>query len=391
MDMPIGASQPNLTERQVHILKQIEKKLLWLSAWTIHNANHVRPNRDGLKVGGHQASCASSISILTALYMHVARPQDRIAVKPHAGPVFHAINYLFGRQTAEKLKGLRQMGGIQPYPSRTKDGPEIDFSTGSVGLGVAITSFAALMADYVRLHGLGRSDLPQGRYIAIAGLVGFLTVDLAFFFANSTKLFQGGWFPLLIGLLVFTVLSTWKRGRQILLQRLQTGAIALEPFVQGLMAHPPTRVAGTAVFLTASREGVPHALLHNLAHNKVLHERVIFLTALTEDQPYVPPERRVKVEDMGNGFYRIYAHYGFKDEPDVPAALTACLPFGLQFNMMQTSFFLSRETIISTGIPGMALWREHLFIAMARNAESAMSFFNIPTNRVIELGSQVEI
>ena len=169
MDVLIGASQPNLTERQVHILKQIEKKLLWLSAWTIHNANHVRPNRDGLKVGGHQASCASSISILTALYMHVARPQDRIAVKPHAGPVFHAINYLFGRQTAEKLKGLRQMGGIQPYPSRTKDGPEIDFSTGSVGLGVAITSFAALMADYVRLHGLGRSDLPQGRYIAIAG------------------------------------------------------------------------------------------------------------------------------------------------------------------------------------------------------------------------------
>jgi pyruvate dehydrogenase E1 component len=169
MDMPIGASQPHLTERQVHILRQIEKKLLWLSAWTIHNANHIRPNRDGLKVGGHQASCASSISILTALYMQIARPQDRIAVKPHAGPVFHAINYLFGRQTAEKLKGLRQMGGIQPYPSRTKDGAEVDFSTGSVGLGVAMTSFSALMADYVRLHGLGRSDLPQGRHIAIAG------------------------------------------------------------------------------------------------------------------------------------------------------------------------------------------------------------------------------
>ena len=169
MDMPIGPSQPILTDRKVRILKQIEKKLLWLSAWTIHNANHIRPNRDGLKVGGHQASCASSISILTALYMHVARPQDRVAVKPHAGPVFHAINYLFGRQTAENLKGLRQMGGIQPYPSRTKDGPEVDFSTGSVGLGVAMTSFAALMADYTRLHGLGRTDLPAGRHIAIAG------------------------------------------------------------------------------------------------------------------------------------------------------------------------------------------------------------------------------
>ena len=169
MDMPIGPSQPILTDRKVRILKQIEKKLLWLSAWTIHNANHIRPNRDGLKVGGHQASCASSISILTALSMHVARPQDRVAVKPHAGPVFHAINYLFGRQTAENLKGLRQMGGIQPYPSRTKDGPEVDFSTGSVGLGVAMTSFAALMADYTRLHGLGRTDLPAGRHIAIAG------------------------------------------------------------------------------------------------------------------------------------------------------------------------------------------------------------------------------
>jgi pyruvate dehydrogenase E1 component len=169
MDMPLSPTLPVLRDRDVHILKQIEKKLLWLSAWTIHNANHIRPNRDGLKVGGHQASCASSISILTALYMHIARPQDRIAVKPHAGPVFHAINYLFGRQTAEKLRGLRQMGGIQPYPSRVKDGAEVDFSTGSVGLGVAMTSFSALMADYVRLHGLGRSDLPAGRHIAIAG------------------------------------------------------------------------------------------------------------------------------------------------------------------------------------------------------------------------------
>jgi pyruvate dehydrogenase E1 component len=155
--------------RHVHILKQIEKKLLWLSAWMIHNANHIRPNRDGLKVGGHQASCASCISILAALYLEIARPQDRIAVKPHAGPVFHALNYLFGRQTVAKMNGLRQMGGIQPYPSRVKDGPEVDFSTGSVGLGVAMTSFSALMADYVRLHGLGRTDLPPGRHIAIAG------------------------------------------------------------------------------------------------------------------------------------------------------------------------------------------------------------------------------
>ncbi|HEY6432391.1 MAG TPA: 1-deoxy-D-xylulose-5-phosphate synthase N-terminal domain-containing protein, partial [Acetobacteraceae bacterium] len=135
----------------------------------IHNANHIRPNRDGLKVGGHQASCASVISIMTALYFVVARPQDRIAVKPHAGPVFHAINYLFGRQTVEKMLGLRAFGGVQSYPSRVKDGPEVDFSTGSVGLGVAMTTFSALIQDYVRLHGLGHTDLPAGRHIAIAG------------------------------------------------------------------------------------------------------------------------------------------------------------------------------------------------------------------------------
>ncbi len=149
-------------------LKQVERKLLWLSAWMIHNANHIRPNRDGLKVGGHQASCASVISIMTALYFEVLQPEDRIAVKPHAGPVFHAVNLLFGRQTPQKMTGLRQMGGVQSYPSRTKDGPEVDFSTGSVGLGVALTSFTALMQDYVRLHGLD-TGLPPGRQVAIAG------------------------------------------------------------------------------------------------------------------------------------------------------------------------------------------------------------------------------
>ena len=154
---------------RIGLLHQIERKLLWLSAWMVHNANHLRPIRDGLKVGGHQASCASVISIMTALYFEIARPEDRIAVKPHAGPVFHAINYLFGRQVVEKMEGLRRMGGVQPYPSRVKDGAEVDFSTGSVGLGVAMTTFAALMADYARLHELSRPGLPAGRHIAIAG------------------------------------------------------------------------------------------------------------------------------------------------------------------------------------------------------------------------------
>jgi pyruvate dehydrogenase E1 component len=150
-------------------LHEVEQKLLWLSSWMIHNANHLRPNRDGLKVGGHQASCASVTSIMTALYFEILRPQDRVAVKPHAGPVLHAINYLFGRQTVEQMAGLRQFGGAQAYPSRTKDGAEIDFSTGSVGLGVALTSFASLIQDYVRAHSLSDPTAPRGRHIAIAG------------------------------------------------------------------------------------------------------------------------------------------------------------------------------------------------------------------------------
>ena len=160
---------PPPADEHIRLLHQIERKLLWLSAWMVHNANHLRPNRDGLKVGGHQASCASVISIMTALYFEIARPEDRIAVKPHAGPVFHAINYLFGRQNVEKMTGLRQLGGVQPYPSRVKDGAEVDFSTGSVGLGVAMTTFAALMADYARLHELSRPGLAAGRHIAVAG------------------------------------------------------------------------------------------------------------------------------------------------------------------------------------------------------------------------------
>ncbi|HET9148709.1 MAG TPA: transketolase [Acetobacteraceae bacterium] len=156
-------------EERMAALRQIERKLLWLSSWMIHNANHIRPNRDGLKVGGHQASCASVSSIMTALYFHILRPQDRVAVKPHAGPVLHAVNYLFGRQTREKMEGLRQLGGAQAYPSRAKDGPEIDFSTGSVGLGVALTSFASLIQDYLRAHHLVGEERAPSRHVAIAG------------------------------------------------------------------------------------------------------------------------------------------------------------------------------------------------------------------------------
>ena len=168
-ETPLMRAEAPDDSRRLALLNAVERKLLWLSAWMIHNANHIRPNRDGLKVGGHQASCASVISIMTALYFDILKPADRVAVKPHAGPVFHAINLLLGRQTAERMATLRQFGGIQPYPSRMKDGAEVDFSTGSVGLGVALASFGSLVQDYVRLKKLTPEAIPAGRHVAIVG------------------------------------------------------------------------------------------------------------------------------------------------------------------------------------------------------------------------------
>ncbi|MGA7949332.1 MAG: potassium transporter Kup [Thiobacillaceae bacterium] len=219
----------------------------------------------------------------------------------------------------------------------------------------------------------------------------FLCVDLTFFAANVPKIPHGGWFPLVIGVAMFTVLSTWKKGRELLLARQTTEDLALEPFLKQLLEYPPTRVPGTAVFLTTSRMTVPHALFHNLLHNKVLHERVVFLTVITEEIPNVPEHERVQINDLGQGAWRVMVRYGFKDEPDIPRALELCGAHGLTFYMMETSFFLNRETILPSQLPGMALWREHLFAWMSRSAESAMQFFNIPPNRVIELGTQVEI
>ena len=225
--------------------------------------------------------------------------------------------------------------------------------------------------------------------IAIAGF--FLVIDFAFFAANSVKFLQGGWFPVIIAIVVFVIISTWRRGREVLFDRLRPGAIPLEPFLASVMAHPPLRVEGTAVFLTAGREGVPHALLHNLNHNKVLHERIVLLTVVTADVPFVPESQRVEIHAVGNEFYRMNVRFGFKDEPDLPRALQVPNSLGIEFAMMETSFFLSRQTIVPTKSPGMALWREKLFAAMSRNASSATEFFRIPTNRVVELGTQIEI
>jgi KUP system potassium uptake protein len=251
------------------------------------------------------------------------------------------------------------------------------------GTMVVTTVLAYFVARRIWNWSLGKATLVLGV---------LLLVDVSFFAANAVKVFEGGWFPLAVGLAVFTLLSTWKRGREILFQRLRPGAIALDPFIASITAHPPVRVPGTAVFLTAAQEGVPHALLHNLNHNKVLHERVVLLTVRAEDIPHVPDAQRVEVSPLGHDFYRLQVHYGFKDDPDVPRALELAKAKGLEFDMMETSFFLSRQTLVPTSqLPGMALWREKLFAAMSRNASSATAFFKIPTNRVVELGTRIEL
>jgi KUP system potassium uptake protein len=226
--------------------------------------------------------------------------------------------------------------------------------------------------------------------IAVTGL--FVVVDGAFLSASMLKIAQGGWFPLLMAAAVLTVMLTWLRGRIILLSNLQGSSVPLRKFLESLQTYPPQRVPGTAIFMTSTPNAVPHALLHNLAHNKVLHERVVFVTVTSSDEPYVPEEERLSIETLGGDFYRIVIHFGFKDTTDITAALMQCRRQGMEFNLLETSFFLSRENVIPTrnGI-GMAFWREQLFTAMARNATSAVEYFNIPTNRVIELGAQIEI
>jgi KUP system potassium uptake protein len=218
----------------------------------------------------------------------------------------------------------------------------------------------------------------------------FFLVDGAYFSANLTKVPAGGWFPLLVGLIIFTILTTWSKGRQLMIDRMREGAMPIKIFIQSA-ATSATRVPGTAVFMTSSPEGVPHALLHNLKHNKVLHERIILLTIKIADVPYVSEGHRCMIEDLGAGFHRMVLRYGFIEEPDVPVALANVHRCGADFRMIDTSFFLSRQTLLPSSRPGMMLWREKLFSWMLRNAESAMEFFRLPTNRVVELGSQLEI
>ncbi len=255
--------------------------------------------------------------------------------------------------------------------------------------GIAVT--LAMLIDSVLIFVVMRRIWGWRIQVALATTLPLLAVDFAFLASNALKIPEGGWFPLLIGAAIFTLLTTWKRGRALLMVRLAEDSMPLSIFIESIAASPPPRVPGTAVFLTSAGDRVPHALLHNLKHNKVLHDRVVFLTVHTRDFPRVAERERVEIRDLGCQFWDLEAYYGFAEEPHVPALLEACAGRGLDFDMMDTSFFVSRETLIPSVAPGMALWRERLFVALAKMAVKATDFFHVPTNRVVELGTQVEL
>jgi KUP system potassium uptake protein len=230
-------------------------------------------------------------------------------------------------------------------------------------------------------------------WVCLAATGFFFVIDASFFSSALLKLVEGGWFPLLLGVSMFIVMTTWRRGREVMLERLSAASVPLQPFLESLFAEPPLRVPGTAIFLTAAPDATPHALLHNLNHNKVLHERVVFLTVEIRDVPWVSFEERVTCERLGQGCWRVNVRYGFMNRPDVMRALELCGALGLEFDFMQTSFFLSRQQVVPSAAERrvMARWRERMFAAMARNAGNITDYFNIPTNRVIELGTRVEV
>jgi KUP system potassium uptake protein len=254
--------------------------------------------------------------------------------------------------------------------------------------GIAVTG--AMLIDGVLIAVVLFTLWNWNRWLAGALLAVFFTVDLAYLAANLLKVPDGGWFPLLVGAIAFTLLTTWAKGRKLMIDRMNEAALPMEVFIKSASTSA-ARVPGTAVFMTTSISGVPHALLHNLKHNKVLHERVMLLTVRIEDIPFVSEDRRVETKDYGAGFFRVILRYGFMEEINVPSALADVKGIGSQCKMMDPSFFLARQTLLPSARPGMAVWRERLFAWMLRNAESAMEFFKLPTNRVIELGSQVEI
>jgi KUP system potassium uptake protein len=255
------------------------------------------------------------------------------------------------------------------------------------GVAVTTTMTIATLLFYV----VARERFKWSRLAAAVPTVVFLGVDLSFFSANIGKVAHGAWFPLAIGLFIFTLLTTWKKGRFILAQRFRSRAVSLDKLQKDLKESPPVRVPGRAVFMTTNPETVPPTLLQNLKHNKVLHEEVVFLNVSVEEVPHVPARERVEIEELGNGFHRVLAHYGFMEDPDVRDVLRKARAKGLEFTLPETSYFLGREALLPTGDKGMSRWRAWIFRFLARNALNATTFFRLPPAQVIELGSQIEI
>jgi KUP system potassium uptake protein len=255
--------------------------------------------------------------------------------------------------------------------------------------GIAVTLTMVITAVLLHVIATERWHWPIGIAVAVTGI--FLSIDLAFFGANLLKVLHGGWLPLVIGFLLFTLMTTWKTGRRLVAERLTARAVPLESFVADAIAHEPIRVPGTAVFMTAQPRGTPPALMHNLRHNKVLHQRVIILTVSTTHTPHVTPSERLTIDPLGRDLYNARLKYGFMDEPNVPDALANAAAHGLTIDLRDVTYFLGRETVIVTDNPGMAMWREKLFVLMARNAVRATAFFKLPPDNVVELGVQVEI
>jgi KUP system potassium uptake protein len=218
-----------------------------------------------------------------------------------------------------------------------------------------------------------------------------LVIDASFLEANLVKIPAGGWFPLVVAAVVFTLMSTWTRGRALTREHYDARALPAAEFIASIAEHPPTRVQGAAVFMHATPDTVPPPLLHNLKHNRVLHSTVVLLTVITERVPHVDPGERISVKPLGRGFWRVVGRYGYMEQPNVPALLRLAAPLGLDLKPVETSYYVNRETIIPSPKPGMAIWRERLFGVMQRNATPVTAFFGLTPNRVIELGTQIEI
>jgi KUP system potassium uptake protein len=264
-----------------------------------------------------------------------------------------------------------------------------DALAGAYGVAVSMTMIITTLLAYVVARDLLHWSALKAGMITVAFLIG----DVAFLSANLFKIAEGGWFPLLIAAIVFTLMTTWRRGRQILNARLGEGALTPQLFVTSLKARPPVRVPGTAVFMHRTREAVPPALLHSLKHYKAMHEQVILLTVITEEVSHLREDERLTFDSLGEGIYCVSARYGFMEEPDIPALIARVgQEHALKVPPMDTTYFLGRETLIVTRRPsGMSAWREKIFASMMRNAESAARFFRLPPNRVVELGAQIEM